>query len=261
MIHEKVTAYLNAGGRGARLEGSVEADPNQGISKAMLEIGNPPIKLIDHQLNVLKEAGVEQIVVGVGDHKRVKDYVEGLYSSDVVQVAYNPEQAGTGGDLITAVRTAKMRRFLMVQNVDTILEIDHANFSAHHQEHDSALSIALTTQRNVPNQDAFMVATDGIVLFSEEAKRKVSAPLESEVAYLASSTGALMIDRSYLESLNWRQADGQLSLYSDVVGDAIGKRELSAYYNGDNFFLDVGTPETLQIARDSTSSLQHFIRR
>jgi hypothetical protein len=49
--------YINAGGRGTRLNGIFTPDRQTGIAKALLAIGEPPIRLIDHHIANLQQQG------------------------------------------------------------------------------------------------------------------------------------------------------------------------------------------------------------
>src|SRR5688572_7209773 len=90
-----VMPYLNAGGYGSRLRNTVPSNSNNGIAKALLRIGQPQIRIIDHQLNALRNAGAKNIIVGAGNQKAVKDYLDRRYSSDAVTTLCSPEQFGT----------------------------------------------------------------------------------------------------------------------------------------------------------------------
>jgi NDP-sugar pyrophosphorylase family protein len=74
-----ITAYINAGGRGTRLNSIFHPHKQRGVSKALLPVGEPPISLIEHQINKLDHAGVSTIVAGVGNHENVAEYIRVQY--------------------------------------------------------------------------------------------------------------------------------------------------------------------------------------
>ena len=71
------TFYFNAGGRGSRLNGEPPYHPVYGTAKALLEVGTPPLQLIEHHLNRAFAEGAAQVMVGCGDQA---GYIAGRYS-------------------------------------------------------------------------------------------------------------------------------------------------------------------------------------
>lgn len=122
-----VSGYINAGGRGTRLNGVFSPDPQFGISKALLPVGNPPITLIEHHINKLLRAGLCKIVVGVGDHDHVAMFIKRHYRNHpaVIPIVV-PRQLGNGGDLIRAVRSLPggFAEHVLIVNVDSVVDID-----------------------------------------------------------------------------------------------------------------------------------------
>lgn len=260
-----VTAYINAGGRGTRLSSIFTPDPNFGISKALLEVGSPPVKLVDHHINRMSKAPVRNIVVGAGDLADVSSHVNRKYARDSRVDAVDSRihtQLGTGGDLILAVRgnPELFGRSIFIKNVDTILDIDSAAFISFHQVARSSLTIALTRRRGVPNEDAFFVDMDGRVVYSRESKYNPAAEVEvqSLAARKGSSTGALVVGTDFIKDIDWEPKQGQISLYKDIVGEALMRGTMAAYDNGSNFFLDVGTASAWTEAEE-TGSLQDYL--
>ncbi len=56
----ETVGYLNAGGRGTRLNGLFAPDEKKGIAKALLSIGNPGVCLIDHHITNLRQQGIKK---------------------------------------------------------------------------------------------------------------------------------------------------------------------------------------------------------
>lgn len=258
--------YINAGGRGTRLNGIFTPDRQTGIAKALLAIGEPPIRLIDHHIANLQQQGVEDIVIGAGDQEGVYEYIQDTYvAEDGVVATSSVAQLGTGGDLINYVRESNFDKNVdvVIQNVDTVLDIsigdfiDEFNFN---KALGAVAGIALTLNRGVPNQDAYAVASTGAVLRSEEfSSPGLSLRDEVKYDYRGSSTGAVILKTDFLKQNRWTEDDGQLSLYRHILADAWGIDGLFAYNNGQKFFRDVGTVATWLASQDNTE-LQSYLR-
>lgn len=261
---DNLSTYINAGGRGTRLNPLFTPDPRHGVTKALLQVGQPPIPLVDHHVNKQLATEASRIVVGAGDHTHVARHVDERFAREPrVMTATSDAQYGTGGDLVRAVRRQPeaFDEHIMVANVDTILDIDEHDLHRHHLDRAAGLTIALTTQRGVPNQDAYRVASDGQVLHTAEAVSNLVDQAEADAlaAYRASSTGALVVSRELLADIDWEEGDGQLSLYRDVIGSLLTKSQVYAYNNEDRLFTDVGTVPTWQAAEAGEAGLQPYL--
>lgn len=249
--HIGVTAYLNAGGRGTRLDSLFVPDPEYGVAKALLEVGDPPLKLIDHHIAKMAQAAFRNIVIGAGDLASVAQHVQRHYEANaaISSVAHSDRpQLGTAGDLVLAIRE-RPELFgdqVLVKNVDTILDIDDQQFIEFHRSLLSTLSIAVTKKKGVPNENAFLLNQQGRVIYSAEAT--INTRDRDTAAKLAvrqgSSTGALLIDTDFLRNVEWAPERGQLSLYRDIMGRALIEDAVGGYDNGEKFFVDVGTEKT-----------------
>ena len=257
------TGYINAGGRGTRLSSIFHPHERRGVSKALLPIGSPPISLLEHHVNKLVSAGVPTIVAGVGDHENVATYMEDTYKVDGIQPIHYTKQLGNGGDLVRAVRDYPevFADDVLVVNVDTLLDIDEAEFLAFHRENGGELSIALTKNRGVPNEDAYYVGANGEILYSAEA---TTNNMSAEVAlgrcsYRGSSTGALIASKDAISKVDWQPEDGELSIYRDIVASAIGREAMFGFNNGEGLFIDVGTVDTWHEAQEKHAMIAPYI--
>lgn len=258
---ETPVGYINAGGRGTRLNGLFTPNPNTGIAKALLSIGDPEVRLIDHHVANLRQQNIERVVIAAGDQPDVYEYVRDVYADDsALTVTRSVDQLGTGGDLVEYARSVESKSPLLIQNVDTILDIELQDFFGYFvaKRRLGALAvIALTLNKGVPNEGAYAVANDGLVLHSSEFG---SSNEEEKVDnYRASSTGAVLMDIESIKSRPWRRQDGQLSLYGDCLDSVWRRNSLYAYNNQYRFFRDVGTIATWQ-ASLSDLELQSQLR-
>lgn len=246
-LRQETIGYINAGGRGTRLNGIFTPDPEKGIAKALLEIGSPPVKLIEHHVTCLLEQGLTRIVVAAGDQPEVVEYVQDSFDARHVTATSSINQQGTGGDLVSYVRTIDREFDVVVQNVDTILDIDIAAFTESFSapKHMGAVAcIALTRSPGVPNENAYSVNGAGMVLHSAEFADPSNVVQIASDQYRASSTGSVILDSEFLRTNSWLPADGQLSIYSNILRDAWNQQRLYAHDNGTRFFRDIGTVAT-----------------
>jgi NDP-sugar pyrophosphorylase family protein len=254
------TGYINAGGRGSRLSELFTSDSRTGVAKALLEVGEPPIPLIDHHVATMARAAFANIIIHAGDQTVVAEYVRDTYRpSDGVHVLTSEERLGNGGDLqrSVALYPELFSRALVISNVDTIVDIDLVDFASHHQKSPAAMTIALTQLPDVPNHNAFSIDQYGRVLHSRESSpAALTARQSKRVAWQASSTGVVAIDTQFVRKHVQAPRDGsEFSLYRQVLAQALAKRALGAYDNASRFFLDVGTVENW-IHAEQTGSLQ-----
>lgn len=242
---ERITGYINAGGRGTRLSGLFEPDPETGVAKAMLEIGDPPLRLVDHHIANFQDQGVECVVVAAGDQGEVYEYINDTYAdNEGVQTTRSQHQLGTGGDLVEYARNIDVPQNILAQNVDTIIDISLGELSKTYMTAKKAGSlacIALTTSNGVPNEGAFKVGEKGVVECSAEFCLSTEMTSTEPSAYYGSSTGVVILEAGFLRNQIWQPPDGQLSLYKEVLRSAWRLQGLFAYNNGKRFFRDVGT--------------------
>lgn len=246
---EPSIGYINAGGRGTRLNGLFVPNPETGIAKALLEIGNPSIKLIDHHIANLRQQNIEKVVVAAGDQTEVCEYIHDIYEGDKgIQVTRSLGQLGTGGDLTVYARESGLTDPIIVQNVDTILDINFRLSTRHFmfsRQLGAQACIALTLNKDVPNEGAFVGGTDDMVMHSAEfCDEALHVNTDNSIGYQGSSTGAVIVDPDFLRHQNWREQDGQLSLYRQTLRQAWQVNSLYAYNNEHGFFRDVGTVAT-----------------
>lgn len=247
-LFAQTTVYINAGGRGTRLESVVPKGPS-GVTKALLQFDGKP--LIGHHTDLLEQLGFRRVIVGAGDHLNVKRYYEGK-ENPKLQVVNTEIQEDTGGDLIKAVKTASdLGKSVLVENVDTFLYVkDLAEFLAQHERSGAIATIVLTTKKGVPNEGAFFVDENGRVVFSQEAGEEygLSKP-QGWSGFRGSSTGVIIFNTDFLQSHWWQSGQKPLSIYRDLVPELIKSGGLYAYNNGNRLFVDIGTPEQYERVR------------
>lgn len=260
-LFNRTTVYINAGGRGKRLE-SILPKSEKGITKALIEFDGKP--MIQNHTDLLSKLGFRNIIVGAGDHLNIKDHYKGR-ENDKLSIVYTESQEDTGGDLIKAVReTENTGENILVENVDTVLYIKNlAELLAQHEKSGATATIVLTTKKGVPNEGAFFVDENGKVVFTKEARPEyaLSEPVDWQ-GLKASSTGTVIFKTDFLRSHDWQSGQDSLSVYRDLVPELIKRGELYAYDNGNNLFADTGTPEKYhQIKRREKKNIRSLGRK
>ncbi|MFA6533496.1 MAG: NTP transferase domain-containing protein [Patescibacteria group bacterium] len=241
-LFNQTTVYINAGGRGTRLESIFPKGPS-GVTKALIDFNGKP--MIQNHTDLLSELGFKNIIIGAGDHLNIKEYYAGQ-ENERLSVVNTEKQEDTGGDLIKAVReTENNGENILVENVDTVLYVKNvAELLAQHEKSGATATIVLTTKKGVPNEGAFFVDENGKVVFSREAREEYGLAEPDEWAgFKASSTGTVIFKTDFLKSYDWQSGQEPLSVYRDLIPELIKQGGLYAYNNENNLFTDTGTPE------------------
>lgn len=260
-----LTGFINAGGRGTRLS-PIFTPGEKGVCKALLPMGKPPITFIEHQINKLVHAGVPTIVADVGDHHDAAEHVRTVYSdrSEVHAVSYL-DSLESGGGLIRIIRDRSelFADSIFICCIDTLLDIDEAEFLAFHREKGGEISVALSTNKGVPNEGAYYVGHDDEVVYCGETKwHDISEDVAAErSAYRGSCTGAIIADTDFLKNIAWRPEDGPMSLYrgQQVIPPAIEKGSMFAFNNGERLFTDLGTVASWNAAQANYDTIAPHI--
>lgn len=237
------TAFINAGGRGTRLESVLPKDAQTGITKALIDFGNEPILL--YHVERLSRRGVGKIVILAGDHRAIGEVLgEKLGKYPNVEIRYEENQEGTGGDLIKAIRSGEVGKYALISNVDTLLEVDEANLVLQHSKSGAEATIALTTRKGVPNEGAFLMDDKNRVIWNEESGSGEGSERPKHFAWQGSSTGMVVLNTEILSQNAWQPGEQAVSLYSDILGEPFQRGSLYGYNNGNGFFLETGTPKS-----------------
>jgi mannose-1-phosphate guanylyltransferase len=225
-------AVVLAAGPGTRL-----GDIGARMPKTMIPVAGRPY--LEHLAGRLLRAGLRPVVVAVHHHAdTILDHFAGHASAAALRFVHT-DQRGTGADLMQCLDAIPDAAFI-VWNGDTIVDLDLPHLLVYGERHPGSGIIVLSQRPDAPNRNAWYVDTDGTVLATLEAAP--APPPPAGYAWRGSSAGVLLLTKSLLDSYRSREAP---DLYATILPSLIGRRQLSAYDNGDRYFLDFGTPQAL----------------
>lgn len=232
------TIYINAGGRGTRLNSVFPASEKTGITKALLSFSGTT--LIDMHIRLFRDLGFQNIIIAAGDHYTVQDHLLKFGPlPNGIKIITQDIQYDTAGDLLKVVQDGQITtKYVLVENVDTILDIDIFRFIQHHIRSGLSSTIALTQRVGVPNEGAFIMDEWNRVVINNEGNNRQY--IESPGTWNGSSTGTVLFNIDFLKQYQWTCNNS--SLYRDLLPELVQSNQLSAYNNEKKYFIDVGTP-------------------
>jgi MurNAc alpha-1-phosphate uridylyltransferase len=222
-VTDPLPVAILAGGRATRLGELAEERP-----KALIEVAGAPF--IDHQLGLLREHGIERVVLLIG---HLGDQIRGAVGDGSrlgLDVAYSvdpPGLAGTAGALRGALPLLG-GEFLVLYG-DTYLRIDYAAVADAFRS--SGRQGLMTVLRNEGRWD-----TSNTVVAGDRVVRHDKRGPDPEMKWIDYGLGALRA-----EALD---ADPEASDLSDVYGRLAERGELAAYLATERFY-EIGSPEAL----------------
>lgn len=239
-------AVVLAAGPGTRL-----GPLSNRVPKPMMPVAGRPY--LEHLASQLLDAGLRPIIVTVNHLAHViRDHFAGQERWAEMKLI-TTRQGGTGADLLDCLN--HLSDTFVVWNGDTIVDLDITALQASAAHDPTSGMIVLTRQLGVPNEAAFYVADDGVVLTSMEAVPTPEAP--DVYAWRGASTGVAILRKSLV--LPFTQSR-PASFEQTILPALISARQIRAFDNGTRYFLDFGTPERLaQLWRDTTAT-RHLLQ-
>jgi NDP-sugar pyrophosphorylase family protein len=225
-------AFILAGGLGTRLRSIVDDQP-----KPMADIEDKPF--LAHQIEQLKAQGVRHVILCVGYlHDLVMSYF-GNGEAWGVQIDYSIETSplGTGGALKHAEHF--VNDTFLVLNGDSFFDIDLQELMRFHQarkkeDEDCIGTLALTTVPDASRYGSVLLNGKGrIVTFTEKsAEREASSGLIN--------AGVYVLEPNILASIPVAE---KVSIERTVFPSFMRNGSRLYGYEGQEFFVDIGTPE------------------
>lgn len=226
-----VQAVILAGGKGTRLRPVTTELP-----KPLVPVANKP--LVSHQLSHLARAGITDVTLALGDNA---ERFAGMETKAAelglnLWVLTEPRPLGTGGALrYCADAGAFDGRPLLWMNGDVVANPDVGALLSFHRERVAALTLWLTSTRNVSQFGVLELDDDGGV------QRFLEKPAPDETSSHLVNAGILLLDPGLLQRI---PPDVFFSFEQGLLPQMV--RESEAVYGlfDGGYWLDTGRPDT-----------------
>jgi mannose-1-phosphate guanylyltransferase len=225
-----VKAFLLAAGLGTRLRPLTYRVP-----KCLVDVGGRP--LLDIWLDALAMAGVDEVLLNVHHlHGLVEEHVAARGGrAPFVTVVHEPVLLGSAGTLRANRDFVADEPFFLAINADNLTTFDVGRLVEAH--HSAPLLATLAVFRAAhPERCGIVAVQDGLVVGFEEK------PVHP-VGNLANA-GLYAFDPRVLDLL---EGDGPLDIGRHLLPRVVGRSR--AVDIGVAYFLDIGTPDALVLAR------------
>jgi NDP-sugar pyrophosphorylase family protein len=230
-MQAKMQAVILAGGLGTRLRTLVNDRP-----KAMAHVNDKPF--LEYQIDYLKKNNIDQIILCVGYlREKIQEYFGDGRNWDIaINYAVEKKLLGTAGALKNAEKYINSSFFVL--NGDSFFDIDLPQMASFHQrkksETDRCLgTIALVEVADKRNFGSIALDPDLYISAFEEKSTSQSSPgLINAGIYLLEPDVFQFIPGSQEVSIEKETFPLLLEKGSRLVG-----------YQGDGFFVDIGSPE------------------
>ena len=226
----KMDVLILCGGMGTRLKEKVQDRP-----KSMADIHGKPF--LDILIEYVASFGFKRFILCTGYQS---DFIENYYKN-ILNVSYlisrEESPLGTAGALKNAEQLMQSDMFLAI-NGDSFCRVNLKSFLSFHNKKNAYSSIVVTKTLNADSYGTILFGEhQEITQFNEKIKRVGSG---------WSNAGIYLIARQLLTNL---PPNKKISLEYDFFPSLLGKG-LYAYQTDEKLF-DIGTPERLEIAKQS----------
>lgn len=144
--------------------GSKETMDFQGNHRALIEINGK--SLLEHNLDYLKNHGVEEIVVGLGYQKNELKKILSNYSEVTILEEDENFPSGSAGILKKAAKL--LGDTFLVTNATDLKQINLEKMYSEHKKNNSTLTIALTTVKDPERYGVAMLDGQKIIRFIQK---------------------------------------------------------------------------------------------
>jgi len=220
-----MTALILVGGMGTRLRG-VENN----VPKPMVSINGRPF--LEWVVRNLIKNGVNKIIFALGYKADIiKTHFNSFNLNGVtIEYSYEEKKLGTAGAIKNAKKLIGDSRFL-VQNGDTIANIDYRQFHQFSIENKKSVCIAVKAVLDARRFGTVELASDKKTVLGFSEKMSESGEI---------STGIYSMDKHILDLI---ESEKEVSLEYDVLPDLCKHSKINAMlFDGE--MIDIGTPES-----------------
>ena len=222
-------AVLLAAGFGTRL-----GDLTRDTPKCLIDVGGRP--MLEHWLAKLVDVGVDHVFVNthyLAEH--VTAYLQSCSYSDIVEAVYEPTLLGTAGT-IGALRNRLTADEVLVAHADNYFtDTLHVLVATHRARPADAVVTVGLFESTTPRSCGIVELDDrNMIVGFEEKPDNPKSSLANAAVYIFSQAGLDAVGNA---------ADLSTEVLPKLIGHMFGFRFVG-------IFEDIGTPESLQRARD-----------
>lgn len=221
-------ALILAGGKGTRLGNLTLMAP-----KPMMRVGGIPF--LEYIVWNLKRYNITHILLSIGYLSQViMDHFHGGEKFGVtIDYIIEKEALGTGGAIKLAQNKLESQFFVL--NGDTLFDIDYSKLCQSMYDPDAVATIALRKVNNSSRYGSVLTENKKVISFSEKS--------QSENSII--SGGVYVMKNQIFDYLPRGYSSLEKSIFPNIAGQG--------YLNGiifNGFFIDIGVPETLELASE-----------
>lgn len=223
-------AFLLAAGLGTRLRPLTDRLP-----KCLIDVGGRP--LLDIWLDALAAAGVEEVLLNVHHlHGLVEEHVAARVGrAPFVTVVREPVLLGSAGTLRANRDFVADEPFFLAINADNLTTFDIGRLVEAHLGAPTLATLAVFRAAH-PERCGIVSIEDGLVVAFEEKPEHPDGNL--------ANAGLYAFDPRVLDLV---EGDGPLDIGQHLLPQVVGRSRVVDI--GVAYFLDIGTPDALQLAR------------
>ncbi len=226
-----------AGGLGKRLKSVMGV-----TQKVLARIGDQPF--LEILIDYIASQGGRRFILCVGHGSNdVEAYFKNKYQDREIVFSKEESALGTGGAIKQGSALVKTNTFLAM-NGDCFCVVNYNALIAAHRRHKAKATVAVTKLPDVRDYGSITVNEKSQIIAFKEKLALVQAGLIN--------TGTYCLDR---DVFNLTKTPQKFSIEHDFFPRLVGQGFYA--FEVENRFIDIGTPERYQWAREHLKSLSH----
>lgn len=233
-------AMLFAAGFGTRLKPWTDKHP-----KALALVNGK--SLLQRNIEYLQLAGVKEVVVNVHHFpdQIIRAVQENRGWGSVVHISDETNQLlDTGGGLLQAAPYFAGQPYFIAMNVDILTDLPLAKMILYHLEMDALATLAVTDRQS--NRHFLFDEAQSLVGWRQREPFSEKIVKSSKVLISKAFSGVHIINPALFEKVQLQGKFSMVDLYLSLAGQS----KIVGYDHTGTRFLDVGKPESLQMAND-----------
>lgn len=242
-----IQAVILAGGKGTRLASLLRGRP-----KPLVSIAGVP--LLERQLNTLKRAGIEDVLLLVNHQAAViAEFVRSKSDFGLrISLADDGEPRGTAGAVLAALPAVPPEvEHLLILYGDTLLNVDFDRLLRFHAGHEAAATLFLHPNDHPHDSDLVELDEKGYI-------RNIHPYPHPEGAEYPNLVNAALYVVRRAALAPWehiaREAPRIVDFAKELFPRMLAAGQTLCGYNSPEFIKDVGTPDRLELAEQAIRS-------